>query len=89
MLFNVFEDEKNIKFILNTFEILKGDNNKLVNQISELKVRNEEVRKEISENEKKILQYKKDSKLAKKQMEKFLTDTLKRKITIMGDINLL
>lgn len=88
-LLDIYEDEKNIKKILNSIELLKMDNSKAETQIKDLISKIEEMRKEIGENEKKIQQFKKDAKLIKKQMEKFLTDNLKRKITIIGDINLL
>jgi hypothetical protein len=88
-LLSIFDDEKNLKIILNSFELLKTGNQNLQKQCVELTSKIEEIRKESIEYEKKILQLKKDSKLIKKQMEKFLIDNLKRKITIIGDINLI
>jgi hypothetical protein len=88
-LFSIFDDEKNIKLILNSFEILKTENKKLLANNNDLNAKIEEIKKEVIENGKKIAQFKKDAKLIKKQMEKFLTDSLKRKITVIGDINLI
>jgi len=88
-LSGIFEDEKKIKNILNSFESIKSENNNLLKNISELKSKSDEMEKESSEMNKKIQQIKKDSKMIKKQMEKILTDKLKRKITIIGDVNLL
>ena len=88
-LLSIYEDEKHLKTILNSFELLKLEIKKMqvANKESHSKI--EELEKEASENSKKISQFKKEAKLIKKQMEKFLTDSLKRKITIIGDINLL
>ncbi len=88
-LLSIFDDEKNIKLILNSFEILRTENKKLLLSNSDLNNKIDEIKKEISENGKKITQFKKDAKLIKKQMEKFMTDSLKRKITVIGDINLI
>jgi hypothetical protein len=88
-LLNIYDDEKNLKTILNNFELVKSQIKKfqLGNKESQAKI--EDLEKEVGENSKKITQYKKDAKQIKKVMEKFLTDTLKRKITIIGDINLI
>lgn len=88
-LISLFEDEKNLKLILNKFELLKIENENMRKHIHDLETKIEDLKKEISENTKKATHYKKDAKIVKKQMEKFLTDTLKRKITIIGDINLI
>jgi hypothetical protein len=88
-LLSIFDDEKNIKLILNSFEILRTENKKLLASNVDLNNKIDEIKKEISENGKKIAQFKKDAKLIKKQMEKFMTDSLKRKITVIGDINLI
>jgi len=88
-LSGIFEDEKKIKNILNSFESVKQENNNLLKNINELKSKAEELDKESAEMKKKIQQIKKDSKINKKNMEKILTDKLKRKITIIGDVNLL
>lgn len=88
-LSGIFEDEKKIKNILNSFESVKQENNNLNKNINELKSKSDELNKESAEMNKKIQQIKKDSKIIKKNMEKILTDNLKRKITIIGDVNLL
>ena len=88
-LSNIFEDEKKIKNILNSFESVKTENNNLLKNINELNNKTEELQKESIDFNKKIQQIKKDSKNLKKIMEKTLTDKMKRKITIIGDINLL
>jgi hypothetical protein len=88
-LLNIYDDEKNLKTILNNFEMLKSDIKKLQINNKESQAKIDDLEKEVAENSRKIAQYKKDAKLIKKMMEKFLTDTLKRKITIIGDINLI
>jgi hypothetical protein len=88
-LVSVFEDEKNLISIVNSFTNLKGDNSRLTSNIKDINGKIDEIRKEINEYNAKIQQFKKDSKMIKKVMEKFLTDNLKRKITIIGDINLI
>ena len=86
---NIYEDEKNLVTILNSFENIFKEDARLKKEIKENEDKIEETKKEIKEFQSKIEQFKKETKLVKKQMEKFLTDTLKRKVTIMGDINLL
>ena len=88
-LVNIYEDEKNLVTILNSFENIHKEDNRLKREIKDNEDKISEIRKEIKELQSRIEQFKKDSKLVKKQMEKFLTDNLKRKITIIGDINLL
>lgn len=88
-LLSIFDDEKNLKGILNSFELLKSENAKTKKTIDELNAKIEEIKKESLDYEKKIVQIKKDSKLVKKQIEKNLIDLLKRKVTIIGDINLI
>jgi hypothetical protein len=88
-LVNIYEDEKNLIMILNSFENIHKEDNRLKREIKENEDKILEIRKEIKELQSRIEQFKKDSKLIKKQMEKLLTDNLKRKITIIGDINLL
>jgi hypothetical protein len=88
-LVDIFEDEKNLISIVDTFSNLRNENNRIALNIKEINQKVEEVRKEISEFNAKIQQFKKDAKTIKKIMEKFLTDNLKRKITIIGDINLI
>lgn len=87
-LSGIFEDEKKIKNILNSFQSVKQENNNLVKNINELKSKAEELEKESADMNKKIQLIKKESKITKKNMEKILTDKLKRKITIIGDVNL-
>lgn len=86
---NIYEDEKNLVTILNSFENIYKEDARLRKEIKENEEKIEETKKEIKDFQNKIEQFKKETKLVKKQMEKFLTDTLKRKVTIMGDINLL
>lgn len=84
----IFEDERKIKNILNSFESVKTENNNMNKNINELKAKCDEYAKESAEFNKKIQQIKKDSKLIKKNLEKTLTDKMKRKITVIGDVNL-
>jgi hypothetical protein len=88
-LVNIFEDEKNLISIVNSFMNIKEENNKLNQNIKDMNSKIADIRKENDEHNARIQQLKKDSKMAKKVMEKFLTDKLKRKITIIGDINLI
>jgi hypothetical protein len=88
-LVNIYEDEKNLVTILNSFENIHKEDIRLTKEIKENEDKITEIKKEIKELQSKIDQFKKDSKLIKKVMEKFLTDHLKRKITIIGDINLI
>ncbi len=86
---NIYEDEKNLVTILNSFENINKEDARLIKEIKENEEKITEIRKEIKELQSRIESFKKESKLVKKQMEKFLTDSLKRKITIIGDINLI
>jgi hypothetical protein len=88
-LVNIYEDEKNLVTIVKSFENIFNEDSRLRKEIKDNEEKIVEIRKEIKELQGRIEQFKKDSKLVKKIMEKFLTDSLKRKITIIGDINLL
>ncbi len=88
-LSGIFENEKKIKNILNSFESVRQENINLVKNINELKNKADELDRENADLNKKIQQIKKDSKIIKKSIEKLLTDRLKRKTTIIGDVNLL
>jgi len=88
-LINLFNDKKYVTQIQSNVENLRLDNEKLKKAIKEFETKNTEYKEEIAENKKKILNIKKESKLIKKQMEKKMTDLLKRKITIIGDLNLI
>jgi len=88
-LLKMFDDENNILKIVNSFESLKLENISLENGNINFKKGIEEAKGEIVELNKKVQGFKKDAKVFKKLMEKKLTDHLKRKITIIGDINLI
>ena len=88
-LLNLYNDKKYVLQIQSNVEKLKIENEKIGKAISEYENKNKEFKLEIEENKKKILNIKKEAKLIKKQMEKKMTDLLKRKITIIGDINLI
>ena len=88
-LLNLYNDKKYVLQIQSNVEKLKIENEKIRKAISEYENKNKEFKLEIEENKKKILNIKKEAKLIKKQMEKKMTDLLKRKITIIGDINLI
>jgi hypothetical protein len=88
-LVNIYEDEKNLITILNSFENIHKEDTRLKKETKDNEEKITEIRKEIKELQSKIDQIKKESKFVKKVMEKFLTDHLKRKITIIGDINLI
>ena len=88
-LFNLYNDKKYVVQIQSNVENLRLDNEKIKKAIKEIEIKNIENKSEIEENKKKILNIKKEAKLIKKQMEKKMTDLLKRKITIIGDINLI
>jgi peptidoglycan hydrolase CwlO-like protein len=88
-LLNIFEDDKYLKTILLEFEYINAEIGKLNKSIEHTLEKIEENKKEILNENKRIQSLKKDVKIVKKQMEKFLTDALKRKVNIMGDINLI
>jgi len=88
-LLKMFEDEKNLVTIVNSFDSLKLENISLEEGNANFKKGIEEAKNEVVELNKRIQIYKKDAKALKKLMEKKLTDQLKRKITIIGDINLI
>ena len=88
LLSGIFEDEKKIKSILNSFESVKTENSNLNKNVNESKNKSSELEKESSESNKKIDSLKKEAKMVKKFIEKILTDKMKRKINIIGDANL-
>jgi hypothetical protein len=88
LLSGIFEDEKKIKSILNSFESVKTENSNLNKNVNESKQKSSELEKESSESNKKIDSLKKEAKMVKKFIEKILTDKMKRKINIFGDANL-
>jgi len=55
-LLSIFDDEKNLKAILNSFELLKSENAKMKKTINEFNAKIEEIKKENLDNEKKIVQ---------------------------------
>ena len=81
----IYTDEDNIKSIVDTFEEIQILNKKLNNAILDLKNKNEQIMKEIKENDKKIADLRKNTVQLRKIIETFLTKNLKRKINIMGD----
>jgi predicted nucleic acid-binding Zn-ribbon protein len=81
----IYTDENNIKSIVDVFDDIQINNKKLNNTILNLKNKNEELMKEIKENDKKITDLRKNTVQLRKMIEVFLTKNLKRKINIMGD----
>ena len=81
----IYTDENNIKSIVDVFDDIQINNKKLNNTILNLKNKNEELMKEIKENDKKITDLRKNTVQLRKMIEVFLTKSLKRKINIMGD----
>ena len=81
----IYTDENNIKSIVDIFDDIQINNKKLNNTILNLKNKNEELMKEIKENDKKITDLRKNTVQLRKMIEVFLTKNLKRKINIMGD----
>jgi AbrB family looped-hinge helix DNA binding protein len=81
----IYTDEDNIKSIVDTFEEIQILNKKLNNAILDLQNKNEQIMKEIKENDKKIAELRKNTVQLRKIIETFLTKNLKRKINIMGD----
>ena len=81
----IYTDEDNIKSIVDNFEEIQILNKKLNNSILDLQNKNEQIMKEIKENEKKIAELRKNTVQLRKIIETFLTKNLKRKINIMGD----
>ena len=88
LLSGIFENEKKIKSILNSFESIKTENFNLDKNVNESNQKSTELEKESSESNKKINSLKKEAKMVKKIIEKLLTDKMKRKINIIGDVNL-
>ena len=86
---DLFDDENNIKTIVDLFNEIKINNSKLKNVIAEYKKKDVEILAEIKENEKKINEFKKSAISIRKVTEMFLTKKLQRKINIMGDENLI
>ena len=86
---DLFDDENNIKTIVDLFNDTKIKNMKLKNLIEDYKKKNVELASEIKDNEKKINEFRKAAVMIRKTTEMFLTKTLKNKINIMGDENLI
>ena len=84
-LCDIFNDENNIKNIIDTFNETKIKNMKLTNFINNNEKKNKELENEIKENQKKINELRKATVNIKKITEVAVTKLLKRKINIMGD----
>ena len=84
-LCDIFNDENNIKNIIDTFNETKIKNMKLTNFINNNEKKNKELENEIKENQKKINELRKATVNIKKMTEVAVTKLLKRKINIMGD----
>ena len=84
-LCNIFTDENNIKNITDIFNDVKIKNMKLNNLIQSYNSKNIDLEKEIKENEKKIVELRKNTVAIRKITEVAVTKLLKRKINIMGD----
>lgn len=85
----LYNDEDSIKTITETYSEIKIHNSKLKNMIAELSKKNEEIAMEIKLNERKVLEYKKIAVGLRKATEIAITKALKRKISIIGDENLI
>ena len=84
-LCDIFNDENNIKNIIDMFNEIKIKNMKLTNLINSNEKKNKELEIEIKDNQKKINELRKATVTIKKMTEVAVTKLLKRKINIMGD----
>ena len=84
-LSNIFNDEKNIKNIIDMFNEITIKNMKLKNFINNNEKKNIDLESEIKDNQKKINELRKATVNIKKMTEVAVTKLLKRKINIMGD----
>ena len=84
-LCDIFNDENNIKNIIDMFNEIKIKNMKLTNLINGNEKKNKELEIEIKDNQKKINELRKATVTIKKMTEVAVTKLLKRKINIMGD----
>ena len=84
-LCDIFNDENNIKNIIDMFNEIKIKNMKLTNLINNNEKKNKELEIEIKDNQKKINELRKATVTIKKMTEVAVTKLLKRKINIMGD----
>ena len=84
-LCDIFNDENNIKNIIDMFNEIKIKIMKLTNYINNNEKKNKELENEIKENQKKINELRKATVNIKKMTEVAVTKLLKRKINIMGD----
>ena len=84
-LCDIFNDENNIKNIIDMFNGIKIKNMKLTNLINSNEKKNKELEIEIKDNQKKINELRKATVTIKKMTEVAVTKLLKRKINIMGD----
>ena len=84
-LCDIFNDENNIKNIIDMFNEIKIKNMKLTNLINSNEKKNKELEIEIKKNKKKINELRKATVTIKKMTEVAVTKLLKRKINIMGD----
>ena len=82
---DIYNDENNLKNIIETFNEIKIMNNKIKNLIENNEKKEIEIENEIKDNNKKINELKKNSISLRKITEVFLTKNLKRKINIIGD----
>lgn len=84
-LCDIFNDENNIKNIIDMFNEIKIKNMKLTNLINGNEKKNKELEIEIKDYQKKINELRKATVTIKKMTEVAVTKLLKRKINIMGD----
>ena len=84
-LCDIFNDENNIKNIIDMLNEIKIKNMKLTNLINGNEKKNKELEIEIKDNQKKINELRKATVTIKKMTEVAVTKLLKRKINIMGD----
>ena len=84
-LCDIFNDENNIKNVIDMFNEIKIKNMKLTNFINNNEKKNKELENEIKDNQKKINELRKATVSIKKMTEVAVTKLLKRKINIMGD----
>ena len=86
--FSLFDNEKNFLKIINQFIFCYNEIEKSVKFINDSRNKISEIDSEINEQQKRIIEFKKIAKSCKKDIEKSLTTNLKRKVTIIGDVNL-
>ena len=86
---DLFNDDNNIKRIIDLINDIKVQNSKLNNVIEGYVKKNAEIQNEIKEHEKKMNDFKKEAIKIRKATEVFLTKKLQRKINVMGDENLI